>query len=88
MNRKAVGLTKSYVAFFLRYPLPILEHAGWTWMNAPISLLTRLAKRNRQEESIQNCSDSPFNNYESEIRAHTMVDEGYARHSRRLPQIT
>jgi hypothetical protein len=57
-------------------------------MHPPISLLDPLAKRNTQEESVQNCSDSPFNNYESEIRAHTMVDEGYARHSRRLPQIT
>ena len=46
-------------------------------MHPPISLLDPLAKRNRQEESVHNCSDSPFNNYESEIRAHAMVGEGY-----------
>jgi hypothetical protein len=37
-------------------------------MHPPILLLGPLAKRNRQEESVQNCSDSPFNNYETEIQ--------------------
>ena len=46
-------------------------------MHPPILLLGPLAKRNRQEESVHNCSGSPFNNYESEIRAHAMVDERY-----------